>query len=285
MIVPTQSLLTVAMQAPEPYGVLALNVIGLEHAEAIIAAAETESSPVILQVSQNAIRYRGAVAPLAAACREMAKAATVPVALHFDHATTRESFDQAASNGFSSVMFDAAAATEEANIQHTAMIVEVAHAQGLTVEGEIGIVGGKDGVVTTDSGLTDPATASRFVSATGIDALAVAIGTEHGMTERRALLDFPRLDQIRAAVDIPLVLHGSSGVPDHHIAEAIRRGITKVNIATQLNIAMTSAIREHLRGNPEVTDPRVYGKEARRAMIELVRAKCQVVGSSGRAIP
>jgi fructose-bisphosphate aldolase class II len=279
----TQHLLDQAMRHDPPYGVLALNVIGLEHAEAIVAAAEAEQSPVILQISQNAIRFRGAVEPLGRACHELAQAATVPIALHLDHATTNDLCERAAKLGFSSIMFDASAASETENIRLTAQKVAWTHQHNITLEGELGIVGGKDGVVTSSQGLTDPDAARHYVDATGIDALAVAIGTEHGMTQRRAALDLDRLDRIRRAVDLPLVLHGSSGVPDEMLAEAVRRGITKVNLATQLNSAYTAAVRECLAQDRTVVDPRIYGAAGRTAMMELVRDRCRLVGSSGHA--
>jgi fructose-bisphosphate aldolase class II len=284
MLARTQDLLETAMRATPPYGVVAFNVIGLEHAEAIVAGAEAERAPVILQVSQNAIRYRGgAIEPIAAACRELAAAASVPVALHLDHATTHELCVRAADAGFSSVMFDASTAATERNVARTAEEVAWAHGRGLSVEGELGVVGGKEGAVTTIEGMTDPEAAAAYVAATGVDALAVAVGTEHGMTERRAALDLDRVAAIRAAVAVPLVLHGSSGVPAETLAEAVRRGITKVNLATQLNQALTGAIRAYLDEHLPVTDPRKYGEPGRAAMGEVVRATIRLVGASGSA--
>jgi fructose-bisphosphate aldolase class II len=284
MLARTQDLLESAMRSTPRYGVLAFNVIGLEHAEAIIEGAEAERSPVILQISQNAVRYRrGAIEPLAAACREMAQAASVPVALHLDHATTHELCARAAAAGMSSIMFDASTSSHEHNIELTAREVAWAHGHGVSIEGELGIVGGKDGAVTTREGLTDPAAAAAYVAATGVDALAVAVGTEHGMTEQRATLDLDRIDALRAAVDAPLVLHGSSGVAADVLAEAVRRGITKINMATQLNVAFTGAIRVYLDRHGEVTDPRKYGEVGRAAIVEVVRETCRVVGASGRS--
>jgi fructose-bisphosphate aldolase class II len=284
MLTRTQDLLEAARRAAPPYGVPAFNVIGLEHAEAIVAGAEAERAPVILQISQNAIRYRlGAIEPLAAACRELAAAAAVPIALHLDHATTHQLCLRAAEAGFSSIMFDASTASHERNIALTADEVAWAHGRGLSVEGELGVVGGKAGVVSTADGMTDPGEAAAYVAATGVDALAVAVGTEHGMTQRRARLDLDRIAAIRAAVDVPLVLHGSSGVPADTLVEAVRRGITKVNLATQLNQAFTGAIRAYLRDYPEVTDPRSYGETGRAAMLEVVRANLRLVGAAGRA--
>lgn len=283
MLARTQDLLVAAMRATPRWGVPAFNVIGLDHAEAIVEGAEAERAPVILQISQNAVRYRrGAVAPIATACREIANAASVPVALHLDHATTLELCQQAADAGFGSIMFDASTSAPDRNRARTAEAVAWAHARGLSLEGELGIVGGKEGAVTSAEGMTDPAEAADFVAETGLDALAVAVGTTHGMTDRRARLDLERIAAIRAAVDVPLVLHGSSGVPADTLAEAIRRGITKVNLATQLNQAFTGAIRLYLGDHPEATDPRAYGEAGRAAMREVVRATSRIVGASGR---
>jgi fructose-bisphosphate aldolase class II len=284
MLAPTQALLDAAMRATPRHGVLAFNVIGLEHAEAIVEGAEAERAPVILQVSQNAVRYRrGAIEPIAAACREIARAASVPVALHLDHATTHDLCLRAAEHGFSSIMFDASATSLERNIELTAREAVWAHGRGLTIEGELGVVGGKDGAVTTREGMTDPDDAAVYVAATMVDALAVSVGTEHGMTERRAALDLNRIDALRAAVDVPLVLHGSSGVPAELLAEAVRRGITKVNMATQLNVAFTGEIRAYLDRHPAAVDPRAYGEAGRSAMVRVVRENLRLVGSAGRA--
>jgi fructose-bisphosphate aldolase, class II len=283
MLARTQDLLEAAMRATPPHGVVAFNVIGLEHAEAIVEGAEAERAPVILQVSQNAIHYRGAVEPIAAACRALAATVSIPVALHLDHATTHELCMRAADAGFSSIMFDASAASHERNIALTAAEVAWSHASGISVEGELGVVGGKEGAVTTVAGMTDPAEAAAYVAATGVDALAVAVGTEHGMTERRAALDLERIAAIRAAVDVPLVLHGSSGVPPEALGEAVRRGITKVNMATQLNQAFTGAIRVYLREHRDATDPRTYGDAGRDAIRDVVRSTIRTVGAAGSA--
>ena len=285
MIAGTQDLLLDALRAVPPYGVVAFNVIGLEHAEGIVAGAEAERAPVILQISQNAIRYRqGAIGPIAAACRELAAAARVPVALHLDHATTHDLCLRAAAAGISSIMFDASTDESARNIALTAREAVWAHANGITIEGELGVVGGKAGVVSTREGMTDPAEAAAYVTATGIDARAVAVGTEHGMTERRATLDLDRIAAIRAAVpaDVPLVLHGSSGAPAEVLAEAVRRGITKVNMATQLNAAFTGAVRAYLTAHPEATDPRSYGGVGRDAIVAVVRETLLIVGASAR---
>jgi fructose-bisphosphate aldolase class II len=281
MLTHTLHLLTRAQR--DGYGVLACNVIGLDHAEAIVQGAEAERAPVILQVSQNAIRYRlGRLEPLVTACRELALAAAVPVALHLDHATTREICERAVAAGMSSVMFDASSDDDAVNIARTGETARWAHDRRIAIEGEIGVVGGKGGPVTTVEEMTDPDAAARYVAATGVDLLAIAVGTEHGMA-RKTRIDLERIAAIRAAVAVPLVLHGSSGVPDADLREAVRLGIAKVNMATQLNAAFTAAIRDHLVADPHVTDPRRYGAPAREAMAAVVQDKCRLVGASGRA--
>jgi fructose-bisphosphate aldolase, class II len=284
MLARTLDLLHVARNASPRHGVLAFNVIGLEHAAAIVEGAELERSPAILQISQNTVRHwGGAIGPLASACRELATGASVPIAIHLDHATEEDLCDAAVRSGVSSVMFDASAESWEENVRQTACMATWAHARGIGIEGEIGIVGGKDGVRTTADGFTDPDEAAAFVAATGVDALAVAVGTEHGMVEQVAALDLDRISALFAAVDVPLVLHGSSGVPAEVLREAVQRGITKVNVATQLNVAYTRTVRAVLAGDPTLTDPRKYTTPARAAIVDVVRGACRLVGSSGMA--
>src|SRR5215218_2178593 len=255
-------------------GIPAFNVIGIEHAEAIVCGAEVAQAPVILQLSQNAVKYHhGAIEPIGRACAELAAAATVPVALHLDHATGQELCERAVACGVSSVMLDTADLPYEENVARTAELVGWAHAEGIAVEAGIGTVGGKDGAVTTAEGMTQPEAAHSFLEATGADSLAVAIGTTHSMRERTARIDLELLGRIRAAVSAPLVLHGSSGVPDADLAAAVQNGITKVNLATQLNIAFTAAVRRHLATEPDVTDPRRYLSAARQAVAEVVAGR------------
>lgn len=266
------------------YGVAAFNVIGLEHAEAIVRGAEMERSPVILQLSQNAVAYHfGAVEPIGAACRAVARAAAVPVALHLDHATRRDLCERAVAVGFSSVMFDAADAVEEENVRTIAEIVSWARERGVAVEGALGVVGGKDGLETSEAGKTDPEAAARYVAATGVQSLAVAVGTSHGMVEQSARIDLGLVAALRARLPVPLVLHGSSGVPDADLAAAVRHGIAKVNLATQLNKAFTAAVRAHLAADARVVDPRRYLASGRDAVTDLVRDRLRLLGSAGRS--
>lgn len=238
-------------------GVGAFNVIQLEHAEALVAGAERAGLPVILQVSQNAARYHGALEPIGLATLAVARAAAVPVVVHLDHATDEALVDEAVGLGFTSVMFDASVLDYAENVARTAAVARRAHAAGVWVEAELGEVGGKDGVHAPGV-RTDPGEAAAFVTTTGIDALAVAVGSSHAMTARTASLDFDRIGELASAVTVPLVLHGSSGVSDADIARAVAAGLTKINIATHLNVTLTAALRAYLAEHPDVVDPRKY---------------------------
>ncbi|MFH8386667.1 ketose-bisphosphate aldolase [Kitasatospora sp. NPDC018058] len=246
-------------------GVGAFNVIQLEHAQAIVAGAEAAGAPVILQISENAVRYHGALAPIAAATLTVARAAKVPVAVHLDHATSVELVHEAVELGLTSVMFDASALAYEDNVRATAEVVEHCHAAGVWVEAELGQVGGKDGVHAPGV-RTDPAEAAAFVAATGVDALAVAVGTSHAMLTRDAALDFELIARLHEAVPVPLVLHGSSGVADRDLTAAVDAGMTKVNIATHLNQVFTTTVRQALADNARLVDTRRYLGPARTAV-------------------
>jgi fructose-bisphosphate aldolase class II len=251
-------------------GVAAFNVITLEHAEGIVAGAERAGLPVIVQVSQNAVRYHGGLAPLAAAVNALSAAAAVDVALHLDHVTEETLLHLSAQSGFSSVMFDAAGLRYDDNVSATRAAAEWAHGQGLWLEAELGYVGGKpDAPLSAHAAeaRTDPAEAAAYVAATGADALAVAVGSSHAMTSRTATLDLPLVQRLRAAVDVPLVLHGSSGVTDAHLRAGVRAGLTKVNVGTALNVAYTAAVRAGV-ADPAVADPRPYLTRARDAVAD-----------------
>lgn len=247
-------------------GVGAFNVVLLEHAEAFVRAAETVGRPVVLQISENTVRYHGALEPLGVATLALARAASTPTAVHLDHATSSELVHNALRLGFTSVMFDGSRLPYEANVQTTAQAAADCHADGVSIEAELGEIGGKDGVHAPGA-RTDPDNARRFVDATGVDALAVAVGTSHAMTTRDAVLDFELIATLRAAVDVPLILHGSSGVPDEHLARAVRAGITKINISTRLNASFTAAVRNTLSSDRHVVDPRPYVTAGRDALV------------------
>ncbi|MFE6049366.1 ketose-bisphosphate aldolase [Kitasatospora sp. NPDC056446] len=252
-------------------GVGAFNVIQLEHAQAIVAGAEAVGAPVILQISENAVRYHDGLAPIGAATLTVARAAKVPVAVHLDHATSVELVYEAVKLGLTSVMFDASVLAYEENVRTTAEVVEHCHAAGVWVEAELGEVGGKDGVHAPGV-RTDPAEAAAFVAATGVDALAVAVGTSHAMLTRDAALDFELIGRLREAVPVPLVLHGSSGVADEDLTAAVDAGMTKVNIATHLNQVFTTTVRRTLADDTGLVDTRRYLGPARTAVaVEVAR--------------
>ncbi|WP_020666819.1 class II fructose-bisphosphate aldolase [Amycolatopsis nigrescens] len=235
----------------------AFNVIGIEHLTGIVAGATAAGQPVILQLSQNAVRYHGALAPIGSAMLAAARAAEVEVAVHLDHAESPELVREAVELGFGSVMFDGSALDYPENVRATREMVAHCHGRGVWVEAELGEVGGKDGVHAPGA-RTDPAEAAAFVEATGVDALAVAVGSSHAMLTRDAALDFGLIAELRAAVPVPLVLHGSSGVADEHLAAAVRAGMAKINIATQLNKEFTAGMRAFLTDRPGTVDPRKY---------------------------
>jgi fructose-bisphosphate aldolase, class II len=268
-------------QARQRGGALpAFNLITLEHAEAIVAAASQAGRGVVLALSENAIRYHGGAAePILAAAHLMASQAEVPIALHLDHLTDGDLVAQAVDGPLrryvSSLMFDGGPLPYAENLSRTRQVVDDGHAAGLWVEAELGYVGGKPGAAQSahSPGVrTDPVEATAFVTATGVDALAVAVGSSHAMTTRTARLDHGLIAALRSEVPVPLVLHGSSGVPDDELARAVSAGMTKINIGTALNIALTASVRAGLAADPAITDPRRYLGSAREAMsVEALR--------------
>ncbi|MDX2390408.1 class II fructose-bisphosphate aldolase [Streptomyces sp. NPDC090054] len=263
----------VADAAAAGRAVAAFNIITLEHAEAVVEGAERAGLPVILQLSENAVKFRGgALLPIARAAAACAEAARVPVALHLDHVKSPDLLRRAVDAGFGSVMYDAAHLPYAENLEATRSAADWAHVNGLWIEAELGEVGGKNGAAPLDphapGARTDPDEARRFVADSGVDALAVAVGSSHAMTRRTAALDHALLARLAKTVDVPLVLHGSSGLPDAELAAAVAGGIRKVNIGTALNVAMTEAIRTHLTP----ADPRPYLTAARTAMAETAEA-------------
>lgn len=282
-LVPVKELLKRAEEGK--YAVGAFNVNNMELVQAILAAAEAEKAPVIMQASQGAIKYAGieyiyALASLAASL------STVPVALHLDHGTSFEQCMKCIRVGFTSVMIDGSKFPMEENIALTNKVLEVARATGVSVEAELGKIGGTEDdihVDERDAFFTDPEEARYFVEKTGVDSLAVAIGTAHGQYKGIPQLDFPRLEKIVSLVKIPIVLHGSSGVPDEAVQEAIRLGVRKVNIDTNIREAFTAACRQVLDNNPKEIDPRKVLGPAREAATQVIREKIRVFGSAGRA--
>jgi fructose-bisphosphate aldolase class II len=278
-LAPTAELVAAAVAAGR--AVPAFNVISLEHAEAIAAGAEVASSAALFQLSENAIRYHGdRLEPLLAACREIALASSMPLGIHLDHIEDLALVDRVLtlgpSAGIGSIMFDASKRDYAVNVELTASVAARAQARGLWVEAELGEVGGKDGAHAPGA-RTDPAEAARFVAATGVDGLAVAVGSSHAMVERSASIDLALVTELAASAGVPVVLHGSSGVPDAEIDRAVVAGIRKVNIGTALNVAWSAELRRMLGSLPDAIDPRRYTAPPRERMSELVAQLCRVI--------
>jgi fructose-bisphosphate aldolase class II len=260
-------------------GILACNIVTLEHAEAIVEGATRAGAPMILQISHNCVEYHGSLAPLALAALELARKAAVPVTVHLDHARSAELVREAIDLGIGSVMFDASELDDAQNVTLTRQVTEECHRRGVWVEGELGAVGGKDGVHSATA-RTDPAAAVRYVADTGVDALAVAVGSSHARPSRDAHLDLELVGRLRDVVERPLVLHGSSSVPDEGLAAAVTAGLTKINIATQLNRVFSGAVRASLQADAAVVDPRRYLAAGREAIAAEVERLLRVVSGA-----
>ena len=265
--------------------IAAFNVHNLETIQAVVEGAAEEKSPVIIQTTPGTLKHAGI--PYVAACvKEAGRLYDIPIALHVDHCPSYQTIVQCIQHGYTSVMIDGSMLPYDENVALVKKVVETAHYAGVAVEGELGRIGGtEDDMVVEDENafFTVPSEAKAFVEDTGIDFLAVAIGTAHGIYKGEPKLQFERLSEIRKTVDVPLVLHGASGVPEASIKEAIRRGITKINIATELKIPMAEAIKRSFSDNPRENDPRNYMGAAKKAVKKAVREKIQMCGSSGFA--
>ncbi|MFY9378355.1 MAG: class II fructose-1,6-bisphosphate aldolase [Peptococcia bacterium] len=267
------------------YAVGAFNCNNMEIVKAIIAAAEAENAPVVIQASQGAIKYAG-LDYIVALVTLSAEKSRVPVALHLDHGTDFAQAVRCIKSGFTSVMIDNSRFPLEENIALTKKVVEIAKAVGVSTEAELGKIGGTEDDISVkdkDAVMTDPEEARIFVEQTGVDALAVAIGTAHGQYKFEPKLDFERLEKIRANTDVPLVLHGSSGVPDKDIRRAVELGIRKVNIDTNIREAFVRGIKKVIAERPEEIDPRKILGPAMEEMTTIVREKIRLFGSSGKA--
>jgi fructose-bisphosphate aldolase class II len=247
----------VAEKANRGNAIGAFNVILLEHAEALVIGAEKSQLPLILQISENCVKYHGALKPISVATIAIAEASTLPISVHLDHAESEELVKQALDLGYDSVMFDGSKLGYKENVQASQRMRALCDSYGATLEVEIGEVGGKDGVHAPGI-RTKPAEAKDFANETGANLIAVAVGSSHAMSTRDASLDFQLIQDIAAEVKIPLVLHGSSGVSDADLQEAVRSGMRKINIATHLNGIFTDRVRAELDKNPSLTDPRKY---------------------------
>ncbi|UAL28514.1 class II fructose-bisphosphate aldolase [Nocardioides rotundus] len=277
-LTPTGDVVSAAQRARCAVG--AFNVIQLESAEAIVRGAESADLPVIMQISENCVRYHGALAPIARATLAMAEAAKVPVSVHLDHAECPELVHEAVELGFTSVMYDGARLDYDANVSATRELVQACHAAGVWVEAELGEIGGKEGAHAPGV-RTDPGEAAEFVVATGVDALAVAVGSEHAMLTRDAALDHRLIARLASATPVPLVLHGSSGVSDRELVRAADGGMAKINVSTHLNKVFTGAVREHLRAHPRVVDTRKYLAPGRAAMADEVGRLLRLLAGRG----
>jgi len=267
------------------YAVGAFNVNNMEIVQAIIEAAEETNSPVILQASQGGLKYAG-VEYIAELGKLAARNAKVPVAVHLDHGTDFDQVMLCIRHGFTSVMIDGSRFDLGKNIEVTKKVIEVAHAVGVSVEAELGKIGGTEDDITVDereATFTDPEEAKRFVDETNVDYLAIAVGTAHGPYKGEPKIDFDRIKAIKEITNIPLVVHGSSGVPADSIKEAVSLGINKINIDTDLRIAFSNAVKEFIKENPENIDPRKILGPAKEAMKEAIIEKMQLFGSAGRA--
>ncbi|MEK0315415.1 class II fructose-1,6-bisphosphate aldolase [Cohnella sp. 56] len=261
------------------------NMNNLEFAQAITEAAMEEKSPFIFGVSEGALKYMGIEYTVAIA-EAAAKKSGLPIALHLDHGSTFDIAMKCIRAGFSSVMFDGSHHPYEENIKLTKEIVKAAHAMGVSVEGELGTIGGVEddlSVDEADASLAKPEEAIRFYEETGVDALAIAVGTAHGMYKGEVKIHYDIIEAVVSKIPVPIVLHGGSGVPDDMIRKAIQAGAGKINVNTENQVACTAAIREVLGKDANVIDPRKYLTPARNAMKAVVQEKIRLFGSSNQA--
>lgn len=265
------------------YAIGAFNAENMEIMQAVFEAAAETQSPFILQTTPSMLKYAMPDVFFALACG-LSAASSVPVALHLDHGDSFATAAKCLRAGYTSVMIDGSKLSFEENIALTRRVVEVCSPCSVPVEAELGKVGGKEEELeTNDPGYTDPDEAAEFCARTGISSLAVAIGTAHGFYSGKPQLDLARLEKIRSRVDIPLVLHGASGLTDEDIQNCIRRGICKVNFATELRNAYTEGVKGALLRNPALYDPKEFGKEGRKLVKQLVMQRMIVCNAAGKA--
>ncbi len=265
------------------YAVGAFNVENMEMVMAVIAAAEELRAPLMLQTTPSTIKYAGLDMYLANV-KAAAERASVPVCLHLDHGDSFDLAMRALRTGYTSIMIDGSHNVFEENIAVTKAVADACRPSGIPVEAELGKVGGKEDDLDggEGNGYTDPLEAKEFVERTGVTSLAVAIGTAHGVYKGVPKLDLDRLAEIRKAVDIPLVLHGASGLSEEAVVESIKRGICKVNFATELRIAYTDGVKEFLAANPDAFDPKKYGKVAMEHVKAIVETRMKMCGCTDR---
>ncbi|SHF28125.1 fructose-bisphosphate aldolase, class II [Seinonella peptonophila] len=265
------------------YAIGAFNYANMENLQAIIAAAEELNSPVIIQITEKSIQYAG-LDYLHALGKNGAENAKVPVVLHLDHGKKWDAILQCIRLGWTSVMIDASQQLFEENVALTRKVVEVAHAVRISVEAELGFIGGKEEDVGLEDGIyTDINQADEFVKLTNCDSLAIAVGTQHGIYQGEINIDFERIKEMKERLNMPLVLHGSSGVPDEMIRQAVQAGINKVNFDTEIKLANLEALQHFLKENPTVYDIRKIYDPARKAMKEKVKEKMRLLGSENQS--
>lgn len=275
----------IACARKEGYAIPAFNVHNLETVQAVISGAAKLKSPVMIATTPGTIKHAG-IENIAAIVRICAKNNNIPVALHVDHCGDYELLESCARNGYTSLMIDASKLNYDQNIDITRKVVDLGKKYGICVEAELGKIGGVEDdlrVSEAEALMTVPEEAADFVQKTGIDTLAVAIGTAHGLYKGEPKLDYERLSKIAGMVDIPLVLHGASGLKPEAVKKAISLGISKVNIATELKIPFADAIKKVFKENPEENDPRKYMGAGRQAAQNMVESKILMCGSDDKA--
>lgn len=282
MLVTAKELLTDAMH--NGYAVGAFNVENMEMVMAVLTAAENKQSPVIMQTTPGTIKYAG-VDYYYANVKTAAERTKIPVVMHLDHGDSFARAMQAYRAGYTSIMIDGSKLALEDNIALTKSVVESCHPGGVFVEGELGKVGGKEDDLENgdDNPYTDPDEAKQFVEATGVDYLAIGVGTAHGVYKGTPHVNTDLIATIRDLVQLPLVLHGTSGVPDEQVLTAVKNGICKVNYATDLRIAFTNGVKEYMAAHPAAFDPKKYAKQGMDEVRKYVEQKIDVCGSTNKA--
>lgn len=282
MLVTSREILSDAQK--NKYAVGAFNVENMEMVLAVLNAAEETHSPVIMQTTPGTVKYAGADMYFAN-INAAAKRSNIPVACHLDHGSSLAVAVQALRAGYTSIMIDGSKLPFDENIAVTKAVTEICHSVNIPVEAELGRVGGKEDETDntkTINPYTDPSEAKVFVEKTGCDSLAVAIGTAHGVYKGTPQINFDVLEKIRHLVSIPLVLHGTSGVPDDQVIRCVSMGMCKVNYATDLRIAYTYGVKKYIKENPGVFDPKKYGSYGMEEVKNYVKGRMQVLGSCGR---
>lgn len=267
------------------YGVVAINCDTLEMIQAVVEAADECRAPIIVQTTASAVKYLG-IDYMVSAIKTASAQVKVPVALHLDHGQDHELILSCIRAGYSSVMIDASMYEFDENVHRTKEVARIARAMNINVEAELGKVGGvEDDIIVeeADSVLADPAECKKFVELTNVSSLAPAIGTAHGIYKSEPKIDFDRIEKIARQVDVPLVLHGGSGIPEHQLKKCVSLGMAKINVGTEMKYTYVNTIKSYIEGHPNVSDARKFMVEAKQALKRLVKEKIELVGSAGRA--